>query len=109
MAQHPCPFAMLYYRAVIPLGDDHGYTALFYFILLCLDSGAEGTGGTIVVDLGSRQSHDKVGSAPRVPASDSLCRSDRAGGDHPERGGPGPGRRPRLLNNNALTRFGYLI
>ena len=39
-----------------------------------LDSGAEGTGGTIPVevDLGSRQSHDKVGSAPRVPASDSL-------------------------------------
>ena len=83
----------------------------YLLLLLCLDSGAEGTGGTIPaeMDLGSRQSHNKVGSAPRVPASDSLSRSDRVGGDHPESGGPGPCRRPRDLNNNALTRFGYLI
>ena len=30
LAIHPCPFAMLYYGAVIPLGDDHGYHLHYY-------------------------------------------------------------------------------
>ena len=86
MALHPCPSMLCYsYRAEITSGDDlgvllHNYTT-HYYTWSC----AEGTGGTIqvVMDLGSRQFHDKDGSAPRGTREVTFRRSDRVGGDRP--------------------------
>lgn len=42
LALHPCPFAMLYYRAVIPPGDDHGYIYITILYMIEIRWGLKG-------------------------------------------------------------------
>ena len=89
---------MLYYRAVITLGDDHGYTLHYYTIYdgLCLGRG-----------LGDRWYHPGS-DGPGFPTAPRVIHCGGTTGQAEtiqDEVGLGPGRCPRVLNNNTLNEF----